>query len=122
LQKAETGNTKRDLLAQRSKNRELFTQNKDLKDRILELEKENETFKDKTKTLRKENKELKQDFDLKKKQSFRSLEAESKEFENKLREEIQQRVNYFNPIILFSNKKHKIGLRIEHNLNKLLKT
>ena len=85
---------KRDNLAMKSKQREKDTQIKDLQEKVVQVEHENDQLKDTNKALKKEVKEIKQDCDLKNKQSFRIVQSERDELEEKLRNEIQQRVSY----------------------------
>ena len=101
---------RRDLLAAKSRQRETDSQIKDLKDRIVSIEKENDKLKDANKALKKEAKEMKQDLDLKNKQSFRIIQNDRDEIEEKLRAEIQLRVrNMFE--IYSRNKMHRLGLK-----------
>ena len=91
---------KRDNLAMKSKQREKDTQIKDLQEKVVQVEHENDQLKDTNKALKKEVKEIKQDCDLKNKQSFRIVQSERDELEEKLRNEIQQRVSYAIILIL----------------------
>lgn len=110
LQKPSLEQMKREVFAAKSKQREKDTQINDLKDRILALEKENDKAKEIIKELKKDNKEMKQDLDLRNKQSFKLVQSERDELEDKLRQEIQQRVCFCIHSYFFSNKMHRSGL------------
>ena len=122
LKKLSMESMKRDNLAMKSKQREKDTQIKDLQEKVIQMEHENDQLKETNKTLKKQSKEIKQDCDLKNKQSFRIVQSERDELEEKLRNEIQQRVSaYLSLKYCYSNKKRKDGLMIGNILMESLK-
>jgi chromosome segregation ATPase len=107
LQKPSLEQMRREIFASKSKQRDNENQMKDLKQRIIDLEKENEKQKESISELKKTKKELKQDLDLQNKQSFRIVQSERDELEEKLRQEIRQRVIFS---IIRSKSMQKNGL------------
>ena len=95
LKKPSMESIKRDNLVMKSKQREKDTQIKDLQEKVIHMEHENDKLKETNKTLKKQSQEIKQDCDLKNKQSFRIVQSERDELEEKLRNEIQQRVSAY---------------------------
>lgn len=95
MQKPSLEQMRREVLSAKSKFREKDSHITDLKDRIITIEKENEKFKESVSSLKKANKEMKQDLDLQNKQSFKLVQSERDELEEKLRQEIRQRVLLF---------------------------